>query len=207
LRGNLRSIQAQEFNCFIEWTNEYDSAPEFNTEFSFSALSITDNVFLTGDVAPWFSFIVVKPHGAGHFIRGASITGNKFKSLGESIDRVERVDTSFADLDYSRMREIDFVGNSFHGVSERVSNPVRISHTEASVATTWTVGTDDQLPFKGQALAVDSVVAVGTMRNSSNVRTFPVPAIDTRIGSNSDQIQLTWELPVRGTVQVIVRMD
>ena len=46
-------------NCFIEWTNEYDSAPEFNSEFSFSALSVTDNVFLSGDVAPWFSYFVI----------------------------------------------------------------------------------------------------------------------------------------------------
>ncbi|MEO0390425.1 MAG: glycosyl hydrolase family 28-related protein, partial [Pseudomonadota bacterium] len=52
-------------NCFIEWTNEHDPAPGYTTGFSFSALSITDNVFLSGDVAPWFSYIIVKPHGAG----------------------------------------------------------------------------------------------------------------------------------------------
>jgi hypothetical protein len=64
-------------NCFIEWSNEHDAAPEFNTEYSFSALSITDNVFLSGEVAPWFSYIIVKPHGAGHFLSGVTITGNR----------------------------------------------------------------------------------------------------------------------------------
>ena len=194
-------------NCFIEWTNEYDLAPEFNSEFSFSALSITDNVFLSGDVAPWFSYFVIKPHGAGHFLSGVSVTGNRFKSLGTNIDRAERVDTSFADLDYGRMRDVNFNANSFHGIRERVSNPLRLKHTESSVATTWTIETDDQFPFKGQALAIDSVVALGRIRNSSNSVVFPSPAADIRKGVNFDQFQLTWEQPVRGTVQVVVRMD
>jgi hypothetical protein len=33
------------------------------------------------------------------------------------------------------------------------------------------------------------------------------PAADTRKGSNFDQIQLTWQQPVRGAVQVAIRMD
>tara|TARA_B100000780_G_C21015875_1_gene406983 strand:- start:173 stop:928 length:756 start_codon:yes stop_codon:yes gene_type:complete len=155
-------------NYFIEWTNEYDSAPEFNLEFSFNALSITDNAFLSGDVAPWFSYFVIKPHGACHFLSGMSVAGNRFKSLGTNIDRAERVDTSFADLDYGRMRDVNFNANSFHGIRESVSNPLRLKHTESSVATTWTIETDDQFPFKGQALAIDSVVALGRIRNSSN---------------------------------------
>ncbi|MGR3568453.1 MAG: glycosyl hydrolase family 28-related protein, partial [Pseudooceanicola nanhaiensis] len=42
-------------NCFIEWGNEHDAAPGFSSEFSFSGLSVTDNVFLCSDVAPWFT--------------------------------------------------------------------------------------------------------------------------------------------------------
>lgn len=194
-------------NCFIEWTNEYDSAPEFNSEFSFSALSVTDNVFLSGDVAPWFSYFVVKPHGVGHFISGVSITGNRFKSLGTAIDRVERVDTSFADLDYGRMRDINFSANSFHGVNQSVSNPLRFKHTESSVSSAWTIETDEQFPFKGQALAIDSVLVVGRLRNSSSTVVFPTPATDIRQGANSDQFKLSWEEPVRGVVQLVVRMD
>ena len=194
-------------NCFIEWTNEYDQAPEFNTEFSFSALSITDNVFLSGDVAPWFSYIIVKPHGAGHFLSGVSITGNRFRSLGTAIDRVERVDTSFADLDRSRMNEVTFDGNSFHGVSERVSNPLRLRHTEGSVATTWSVDTEERLPFKGQTLSVEGAVVLGRLRNSSNSVVFATPALDTRKGTNHDHIEVTWDQPLRGTLQLTIRMD
>jgi hypothetical protein len=194
-------------NCFIEWTNEYDSAPEFNSEFSFSALSVTDNVFLSGDVAPWFSYFVIKPHGAGHFLSGVSVMGNRFKSLGATIDRAERVDTSFADLDYGRMRDVNFTANSFHGVREKATNPLRIKHTESSVASTWTIETDEKFPFKGQALAIDSAIALGRIRNSSDSIVFPSPAADIRKGANFDQFQLTWDQPVRGTVQVVVRMD
>jgi hypothetical protein len=193
--------------CSIEWTNEYDPAPEFSSKFSFSALSIADNVFLSGDVAPWFSYIVMKPHGVGHFLKGVSISRNCFKFLGAAVDRVERVDTSFADLEYSRMCEINFADNSFHGVNERVSNRLRFKHTEGSAATTWAIDPADQLPFKGRAWAMDSVVVVGRICNSSNSVVFPTPYVDLRQGSNLDQIKLTWEQPVRGVMQVAIRMD
>ena len=67
-----------------------------------------------------------------------------------------------------------------HGVNERVSNPLRFKYTEGSAATTWTIDTADQLPFKGQALAMDSVVVVGRIRNSSNSVVFPTPYVDLR---------------------------
>ena len=90
---------------------------------------------------------------------------------------------------------------------EKVTNPLRIKHTESSVATTWTIETDDRFPFKGQALAIDSAIPLGRIRNSSNSIVFPSPAADIRKGVNFDQFQLTWDQPVRGTVQVVVRMD
>ncbi|MDB4196901.1 hypothetical protein N9777_01250 [Ascidiaceihabitans sp.] len=172
--------------CSIEWTNEYDPAPEFSSKFSFNALSVTDNVFLSGDVAPWFSYIVMKPHGVGHLLKGVSIFRNCFKSLGVAIDRVERVDTSFADLEYSRMREINFADNSFHGVNERVSNLLWFKHTEGSAAPTWAIDIADQLPFKGRAWAMDSMVVVGRIRKSSNSLVFSAPYVDLRQSSNLD---------------------
>jgi hypothetical protein len=63
--------------------------PDFNSEFSFSALSITGNIFQAIDVAPWFRFFVIKPHGAGHFISGLTMTGNVFRVDPRGIDRVE----------------------------------------------------------------------------------------------------------------------
>ncbi len=73
-------------------------------QFSFGGLTITGNMFTTNDVADWFNFIVIKPYGPGHFINGFAVIGNVFRSLNGRIDRVEHVDTTFADLDYSRTR-------------------------------------------------------------------------------------------------------
>lgn len=194
-------------NCFIEWTNERDSTPDFSTGYSFSALSIGDNVFLSGDVASWFSYIVVKPHGSGHFLNGVSITGNKFRSLNGTIDRVERVDTSFADLDFSRTKNVLFNGNSFHAISKQVTNPLRIKHTQSSNATTWTIDTDDELPFGGRVRGVDSVVATDNIRNASSVNKFSMPITHAEQGANLDQATLVWEEAMRGDVTVVVRID
>jgi hypothetical protein len=194
-------------NCFIEWTNEYDPSPDFGSGFSFSAMSISDNIFLSGAVAPWFSYIVVKPHGAGHFLNGVSITGNKFRSFNGSIDRAERVDTSFSDLDRSRMKDVSFYGNSFHNVSEQVSNPLRIRHSVSTAASTWVIDTEGLLPFEGHTLSLDSVAAIGRIRNGSGSNEYITPYAELEEGSQNDQVNLQWGTAVRGEVQVSVRMD
>lgn len=136
-------------NCFVEWTNEEDPTPAFNEGFSFSSLSITDNVFLSGDVVPWFSYFVIKPHGAGHFLNGVTVSGNRFRSINGTISRAERVNTSFSDLDHSKNREVYFDGNSYHNVSEQAHNPLVVEHTQNSNAKVWTIGTNKKLPFEG----------------------------------------------------------
>jgi len=194
-------------NCFLEWTNEQDSSPGFSSGYSFSAFSITDNVFLSGAVAPWFSYIVVKPHGAGHFLNGVSITGNKFRSINGSIDRAERVDTSFADLDFSRMKHVDFSGNSFHAIDKQVSNPLRVKHDEGSVAQSWNIGVDGELPFGAWARNVDAVVANDKIRNASSVVKHSMPYVLTQQGTNKDEVTLVWDEPMRGEVTVTIRID
>lgn len=194
-------------NCFVEWTNEHDPAPAFNSEFSFSALSITDNIFLSGEVAPWFNYIVVKPHGAGHFLSGVSITGNRFRSLNGLIDRAERVDTTFADLDLSRCKNVVFTENSFHAVTFQVETPAKVEFFQNTASDTWTIDLADYLPFGGEALKVESVLPQGALRNGNNVRVWETPYADVAVGGNRDQIRLNWSAPVRGRVQVTVRMD
>ena len=194
-------------NCFVEWTNEYDPSPDFGSGFSFSAMSISDNIFLSGAVAPWFSYIVVKPHGSGHFLNGVSITGNKFRSFNGSIDRAERVDTSFADLNRSRMKDVSFYGNSFHNVSEQVSNPLRIKHSVSTAASTWVIDTEGLLPFEGHTLSLDSVAAIGRIRNGSGSNQYIAPYAELGEGSQNDRVHLQWGTAVRGEVQVSVRMD
>jgi hypothetical protein len=194
-------------NCFIEWTNEYDATPNFTGGFSFSALSITDNVFLSGDVAPWFSYIVVKPYGSGQFLNGITVSGNKFRSINGSIDRAERVDTSFSDLDFSRTQMVFFEGNTYHNVTHGAASPLRLEHVQNSAAASWTVNTDRQLPFEGRARKVDAVAAIGPIRTGGGSTRYATPYIEVEQGSNRDQVRLRWQEALRGEVQVIVRVD
>ncbi|SFS96919.1 Pectate lyase superfamily protein [Sulfitobacter marinus] len=194
-------------NCFIEWTNEQDPAPDYSNEYSFSSLGITGNIFLSGEVAPWFSYIVIKPHGSGHVINGLTINDNRFRSLNGWIERVERIDTSFADMDFSRMRNIEMSGNSFHGVSYPVANPVLVEHTQSSRSQNWTVDISQRFPFGGWAIAVDSITMDGPIRNASNAAQFTTPYVLTDQGPNRDLLNLVWNTSVKGSIFLQARMD
>lgn len=194
-------------NCFIEWTNEYDPTPAFTGGFSFSSLGISDNVFLSGSVAPWFSYIVVKPHGAGHFLNGVNITGNRFRTIGSSIDRAERVDTTFSDLNMSRTKNLVMKGNSFHNVSIQPENEAEIQFNQNSVSNAWLIDCADRLPFEGQALNVDAIVAQGPIIDGGGQTRYDAPYAQQIQGADRDQIRVRWPVAVRGRVSVRVRMD
>ncbi|WP_104017468.1 glycosyl hydrolase family 28-related protein [Roseovarius nitratireducens] len=193
-------------NCFIEWGNEHDSAPDFASEFSFSALSVTGNVFLASDMAPWFTYITVKPHGPGHFLDGMTVTGNTFRAIG-SIDRVEAVDTSFADLDYDRVRNITFAENSFHNVDIHAQSPLVMEHVEASAAATWVVTPAPRLPFGAWAQVVESVLPEGALRNGIGDAVHASPWFEARQGPENDRVNLHWPQAVSGKVILKVRID
>jgi hypothetical protein len=206
---NTSSVVANNYvdNCFIEWTNEYDATPAFTGGFSFSSLSITDNVFLCGEVAPWFSYIVIKPHGAGHFLNGLSIMGNRFRSINGTIDRVERVDTTFSDLDFSNTKNVMMNANSFNNVSAQTASPALIDFSQNSEDDTWSIDASDHLPFGGELLGVDAVQPLDALRNAANIRQYALPHADLRQGTNRNTIRLVWPQPVRGRVAVTVRVD
>lgn len=207
--NNAASVLSHNYvdNCFIEWTNEHDPSPAFTGGFSFSSLGIVDNVFLSGDVAPWFSYIVIKPHGAGHFLNGVNITGNRFRSINGAIDQAERVDTTFSDLDMSRTKNVVMKGNSFHNVVAQVENVAEIKHTQNTASNSWLIDCADKLPFGGQTLNVDSIVAQGAIRNAGNSARYDMPFAQQVQGTDRDQIRINWAEPVTGTVLVQVRMD
>jgi hypothetical protein len=206
---NTASVLANNYvdNCFIEWTNEQDPTPAFTSGFSFSALSVTDNVFLCGEVAPWFSYIVVKPHGAGHFLNGVSIVGNRFRSINGTIDRVERVDTTFSDLDFSRTKNVVMDANSFNNVATQTASPALIDYTQSGDDDTWSIDASEYLPFGGQLLGIDAIVPLGALRNPANVRQYALPHVDLRQGTNRDAMRLVWPEPVRGRVAITARVD
>ncbi|SLN53132.1 Pectate lyase superfamily protein [Roseovarius litorisediminis] len=194
-------------DCSVEWGNEHDQAPGFSSEFSFSALSITGNVFLSQSTAPWFRFLVVKPHGTGHFINGLTVTGNTFRLIDGVIDRIEGIDTSFADMDYTRFRNITFGDNAFNNVETPTVNPLVLNHTEASPSATWVVDPAPKLPFGAWAQAVESVVPAGPVQTVGGAAHFGSPYYEAAQGPAKDRINLKWGTPVQGTVTLKVRID
>ena len=206
---NVKSVVTGNYidNSFIEWTNEHDAAPDFSSEFSFGGLTITGNIFTVNDAASWFSWIVIKPFGTGHFIQGLSVTGNTFKSLNGTTDRIEQVDDSIASLVRGSFRNIVFDGNTFNGIGQVTQNPAMVQFDQASDAATWTIDFAGYLPFGGKAREVESVVAEGAVLNASNSPVFAMPYATSEVGGGQDQISLTWPEPVRGRVHVTARAD
>ncbi|MFQ6549351.1 glycosyl hydrolase family 28-related protein [Aestuariibius sp. 2305UL40-4] len=206
---NVKSLITANYidNNFIEWTNEHEANPNFNNQFSFGGMTITGNTFTVNDAASWFNWLVIKPYGEGHFIQGLAVIGNVFRTLNGNIDRIERVDTTYADLNYFRMVNVVFSANTFNGINEPVYNPVSLRHEEASAASVWTVNGAPYLPFGGNARVCESVVPRGALKNSGGTTVYPGHHVDINAGSNNDQLRINWELPVKGAVNVVLRMD
>ena len=194
-------------NSFIEWTNEYEALPAFNNQFSFGGLTVVGNSFMASDVASWFRWITVKPYGAGHFIQGLTVSGNVFRCINGTVDRPETVDTSFATLDNSRMRNVLFNGNIFNGVTQNIENPVFMQFDQATAATVWTVTPGATLPFGGWARNVEALVAEGPITGPANERRSDMPYVDVEQGAAKNELRVNWLAAAKGRIQLKVRMD
>lgn len=196
-------------NCSIEWTNEYAAEPNFGSDsFSFGGLTITGNHFFVHDMLSDFSWLSIKPYGSGHYIQGLTVTSNVFLvGGGAKIQRMEKIDTTFADMNYSRMRNILFSGNTFNGVLDYVANPVQITHTQATAQASWVVPVATNLPFKGWARHADSLTAVSMMTDAGGGRVTEMPWLRSEQGPGKGNLQVEWSKPVKGTVIIRARMD
>ncbi|MCX7286623.1 MAG: glycosyl hydrolase family 28-related protein [Rhodobacterales bacterium] len=194
-------------NCFIEWNNEHDAAPNWNDEFSFGGLNIVGNVFIASGITTAFRFVVVRPYGSGHYLNGFSLTSNSFRIFNSSIDRVDMVDTTYADLDFSQTRNVRVEGNSFNNVTQPIMNPVTVAHSQNTAADTWNVSAAGFVPFGGRIRLVESVVPEGTITNGSSAARYVFPNAAPGTGSQGNQAQLRWGEAVRGKVIVNMRMD
>ncbi len=206
---NMKSILTGNYidNSFIEMTNEHDVAPSFSSEYSFGGLTMTGNIFTVNDSASSFSWIVVKPYGSGHFLQGLSVVNNTFKSLNGFIERVERIDTTYAELQFNSMRNVTFAGNTFNGVSQNTINPVSLEFSQNTASTAWVLDPSGYLPFGGWARVVEGIVFRNEITNSAGSRVFPTPYVTVNYGSNKNQIRLNFEEAVKGTVNLMARMD
>jgi hypothetical protein len=194
-------------NCFIEWTNEHDETPDFTSGFGFSSLSISGNNFLSGAVAPWFNYILIKPYGTNHGISNLSVTNNNFRSINGSISRVEWADTTYADINRSRLEAILFEGNNFENISRATQNPLIVEHTQSSANSVWTLETNNELPFQSYAKRVTALAPQAQIKTSSNSAYFDIPYTTGQVGSDKDQVKLTFGTLVKGKMAVTVRCD
>ena len=194
-------------NSFIEWSNEHDAQPAFSSGFSFGGLTITGNIFTVNDVASHFRWLVITPRGPGHYIHGLSVIGNVFRTLNGNIDRVERVDDTFATLDTGRYRVIDFSQNAFHGISQITTSPVILQHDQTSNADTWTVQAGPFMPFGARARNVTALVAEGAITNASNQAQFGFPYVQTESGTDRGNVLVRWPSAVKGRILITIRGD
>ncbi len=194
-------------NSVIEWTNEHDATPDYNSEFSFGGLTVTGNTFVAMNAANWFTWFSVKPYGDGHFIQGLNISCNVFRAINGTLDRFEKVDTTFADLDRTRFRNILIEGNAFNGVTQFVCNPVFVQVDQATAQTTWTVQPGPYLPFGGYARNVESLVAEGKITNASNARVSTMPYIEVEQGTSQQNVTVNWAEAAKGRVHMRIRCD
>jgi hypothetical protein len=194
-------------NCFIEWSNEHDQSPDFSNEFSFGGMTVNGNIFTVNDAGSFFRWFVVTPRGDGHYINGLSVMGNTFRTVNAPVDRIEAVDTTHADLDYARFRNVVFEANTFNGISQITASPVTIEHAQTAPADTWVVDGADYLPFGGRARNVVAVVAEGAITNANNVQQVPVPYVQLEQGSGGRFVNLRWPSDVKGRVHVTLRCD
>lgn len=195
-------------NNSIEWTNEYEEFPAFTgNQYSFGGLVVTGNTFLISNSSSYFAPIIVKPYGAGHFVHGLTVSGNVFKDGSNHIVRVDRVDTTYADLDYTRMRNIDFSGNTFNGIDTYIANPLTVRHDQNTAASSWEVSTAGQLPFESMARGVDSIVSLEALTDANGGRVTEMPHIAMRQGSDQRSVRVNFSKPVKGAISLRIRMD
>lgn len=193
-------------NSFIELTNEREPDPNFNNQFSFGGITISANIFTTIGAMPSFAFIVITPRGSGHFLGGVSVTGNTFRTMNGGIERVEKVDTTWADLDYSRFRNVTVHGNTFNGVDNGCYNPLTLRHDQNSASSAWTVDCSANLAFRANTRVVMSVVPHGALLQGSTQR-YDAPWAQTEQGASKQNVTLRWPVAVTGTVWLTVRGD
>jgi len=193
-------------NCSIEWTNEHSSDPS-QIGFSFGGLTITGNIFTVNGVAPFFRWLVVKPYGPGQFINGLNLSGNVFRTINGSIDRVDMVDTTHAVLNYGMFRNITVEGNAFNGVGQVIANPVTLRHQQNTAQGVWTIDAGPWLPFGGWARNVTALVPDGEITGPNDETRTAFPYATTQVGANNNQVRVNWPSPSKGRVQVTVRVD
>ncbi|QHQ35467.1 glycosyl hydrolase family 28-related protein [Algicella marina] len=194
-------------NMSIELANEHDPNGDVYGN-GFGKITITGNIFTAQKVPDWFTFIKIRPRGNNWFMNGITVANNAFKVFGASIiDRIDEYDDAFGTLDHTATRDVIFTGNSFEKVRDKAESPVTVRHEQTNVNSSWTVQFDRFLPFGGELLGVDGVVAHGPVQANGGATLYDMPWAETRQGGNSNRVRLHWSAGCTGVVQVRGRCD
>ena len=162
---------------------------------------------MASNVAPWFRWLVITPRGTGHALNGFTVTNNTFRVTGSTIDRVEMVDTTYATLSFNSFRNIMFQGNTFNAVTQPTVSPLLVQHTQNTAADTWSVDGGAYLPFESFARNVTGLVAEGAITNAGDVTQWTFPYVQVEQGAGNNLVNLKWQTPVKGVMQVTLRCD
>ena len=154
------------------------------------------------------SFYSSKTVGSNHYLNGFTVANNLFKAVnGPTLDRVEIVDTTHADLDHNRTRNLTVTGNIYHSVNERMENPVTVSVSRSSPNQSCGNDVSEHIPFGGRTRTVTAIVPEGQMQDAANLGVFEQPYASVGQGSNGSEFNVTWSKPVKGKIQVTVRSN
>lgn len=206
---NMKTLVTGNYidNSFIELSNEYDNDPSLTTGFTFGGLTVSGNIFTANSVAPSFRWIVVSPRGAGHTLDGLTVANNAFRVVQASVDRVEKVDTSDATLNFSGFKDVIFTGNNYTNVTQATISPVLIEHVQNTESATWTVDGAAYLPFGGRARNVMGVVLEGPATSSTGAINYSYPYVLVEQGTGGQFVSLKWPSALKGKAQVTMRCD
>ncbi len=196
-------------NCWIELSDEHQNQSNAGPSAKpFGTLSITGNIFTSSDIPAFFTYIHIAPKGTDYSIDGVSVIGNTFKTIGgDTIDRVESVDTSDGTIDHSKSKNILFEGNSFQSVTYRTENPANVVIDQTVLSSSWTLSNADKVPFGGQVLGVASWAAIAPIQNIGGVDQSEFPYFDLAQGASGDEIKINWAAPRKGKLQLSLRCD
>ena len=208
---NCNSVVSGNYidNCFIDVSNEH--AKFLNVGLGsrpFGGLSVSGNIFVATDVASWFTFLRLSPHGTGHHIDGISVVGNTFKEISAgTIDRIENVVTANGSFDHSLTRNVTFQGNCFEDVTFRTENPAFVEVTQVTPSATWSYSHAHKVPFGGQVRGVTGWAAIGPIKDSLNAVQYETPNFATAQGVAGDSVNINWPAARKGSIQLGLRCD
>ncbi len=190
--------------CGIDWTDEHESRFDAGRKAGFGGLGLVGNVFEATDAAEHETWLTIRAHRRAQPIRDLAVIGNTFAAIGGRSDRVETVCASGARLDLSRMRRIEWHGNTCRGVLFPAANPVTRQFRLRIPTRIWTLDPGGALPFGAVATEIVAVTAV-ELRNAAGdpVREIPSVGVDQRTG----RLRAQFPIPVSGALRVTIRCD